>query len=143
MSAKRKANEPTPELATPPIVLNNTSGPRFIPFGGVSSGGVGVVDLERMKFGSGLNMPKDPEEWAIVSEMRSYKQWIEEGVLEELTSVDQVPTVGDADEKIMEASSSRPSMEWWLSQEKRPKIKAKLRKKIADMTRHRMPGDEE
>ena len=143
MSAKAKKTETEVVPATPPIVLNNTNGPRCIPFGGVSNGGVGIVDLERMTFASGLNMPKDPEEWAIVSQLESYAGWVASGVLEELTSVGEVPTIGDADDKIIEASASRPSMEWWLAQEQRPKVKAKLRKKIAEMRRHRTPGDEE
>ena len=144
MSAKRKSTEPTAELATPPIVLNNTNGPRYIPYGAASDADTpGIVDLERMKFASGLNAPKDPEQWAIVSELHSYKTWVDQGVLEELQLVSEVPTVGGADEKIIEASSSRPSMEWWLKHETRPGVKTKLRKKIAEMKRHRMPGDED
>lgn len=144
MNAKKKPEAST-ELATPPIVLNNTNGPRYIPYGGVTAGDPSgaVVDLERMKFASGLNMPKDPDKWAIVSALPSYQEWKDDGVFQELQSVDEVPTIGDADEKIIEASSSRPSMEWWLKQETRSKLRGKLKKKIADMKRRRTPGDED
>lgn len=144
MNAKKKSEAST-ELATPPIVLNNTNGPRYIPFGGVTADDPSgsVVDLERMKFASGLNMPKDPEEWAIVSALPSYKGWLAAGVFQELQSVAEVPTIGDADEKIIESSSSRPSMEWWFKHETRSKLRGKLKKKIAEMKRHRTPGDED
>lgn len=144
MSAKKQTGETArARQSSPPIVINTTQGPRFIPYGGVSDGEGGVVDLERMKFASGFNAPKDPESFAVVSALPSYQGWIRSGVLQEIESVDDVPTIGDADDKIIEASSSRPSIEWWLAKETRQRVKAKLRKKIAEMKRHRAPGDED
>ena len=129
--------------ASVPIILNNTNGPRVIPYGGVSSeDGTGVIDLERMRFVAGLNMPADPEAFAQVSVLPSYKRWVAEGILEELEAVSDVPTVGKADEVVIEASASRKSMEWWLSQEVRPSVRKKLEAKISEMTRQRVSKDD-
>ena len=137
MSAKKKESA---EAASPPIVINTTQGPRFIPFGGVSDGGVGIIDMERMKFHAGLNAPKDPDEFAKVSALDSYKRWLAEGVFQEIRDVSEIPTIGNADNVIIEASASRPSMEWWLENESRSAVAKKLKAKIADMRAPRV-GD--
>lgn len=139
MSAKKKEIE---EVSGPPIVINTTQGPRIIPFGGVSNGGIGIIDMERMKFHAGLNAPKDPDEFAKVSSLPSYKQWVKDGVLQEISDVSEIITLGDLDEKIIESSASRTSMEWWLANEERSSVCKKLKVKIAEMRAPR-PGNDE
>jgi len=138
-----EAVEESEVVRPPPIVLNNTQGPRIIPFGGVSSDdGTSVIDLERMKFHAGLNAPKDPSEFAKVSALPSYKQWVKQGVLEELESLDEIPVVGKADDVIIEASASRSSMEWWLAHETRSSVRTKLKTKLAEMKKQRFPQED-
>ena len=131
MNAKKRQEEPEP--ARTPIVINTTRGARIVPFGGVSDGGVGLIDMERMRFAPGMNAPKDADNFATVSAFPSYKRWVKEGVLQEICDVSEIPTIGNADERIIEASSSRSSMEWWMKQEQRSAVRKKLKAKIAEM----------
>lgn len=126
-----------------PIVINTTRGPKIIPFGGISDGGVGVIDMERMKFWAGLNAPKDAKDFENVSQFDSYSRWVKDGTFQEIDDVSEIPTIGNADEVIIEASASRTSMEWWLVQEVRPAVRKKLEAKIKEMKRRRTPGDED
>ncbi len=143
MSKARKLPEAAPDEIAAPIVLNNTNGPRVVPFGGVSDGGVGVIDMERMRFAPGINMPKDPKEFATVRRLPGYQRWLAEGVFTELEDVSEISTVGGAVGAVLEASSSRVSVQWWRKRETRPTAIKLLDAKISDMTRYRTQGDDQ
>lgn len=129
-----------------PIVLNNTDGPRFVGYGGVSDGTGAknaVVDLKRMKFAPGFNAPKPLEAFTIVREIHGYKGWVEREEFTEIESVEEISTIGGAIDSVLEQSSSRASMEWWLEQETRSAVRDKLVAKIREMTRRRVPIETE
>jgi hypothetical protein len=140
---KAKKSEAPVARESTPIVINNTNGPRYIPFGGVSEGaGNSVIDLERMKFAGGFNAPQNGN-FQTVRKFDSYKSWLADGSLTEIDSVEEISTVGGAVAHVLELSSSRPSIEWWLRNETRPGVKIQLKAKITEMKRHRTPGDED
>lgn len=140
---KATADSPVARESRAPIVINNTNGPRYIPFGGVSEGaGNSVIDLERMKFAGGFNAPQNGN-FQTVRKFDSYKSWLADGSLTEIDSVEEISTVGGAVAHVLELSSSRPSIEWWLRNETRPGVKTQIKAKLAEMKRHRTPGDEE
>jgi len=144
MTKVKKSEAPVAREKKTPIVLNNTNGPRYIPFEGVSDGAANsVIDLSRMKFAGGFNAPKNDDDFATVREFESYKRWVGDGSFTEIESPDEISLVGKAVETVIEASSSRPSIEWWLRNESRPGVRTQLKKKLAEMKRHRTPGDED
>lgn len=140
MTAKRKSAERTQDAKSVPIVINNTDGPRYIPYGGVSDGEGGVVDLKRMKFASGFNMPADPDEFEVVRNLHSYKKWVHDGVLTEISDVAEITTVGGADKQVIEASASKVSIQHWYELEQRASVKSKLKAKLAEFKRYNTPG---
>lgn len=143
--ARKVTDSPATRHRTP-IILNNTDGPRYVGHGGVSDGTGAVnavVDLKRMKFAPGFNAPKPLEAFNIVREIHGYKGWVEREEFTEIESVEEISTIGGAVDSVLEQSSSRASMEWWLEQETRPAVRKKLEAKIAEMTRRRVPIETE
>jgi hypothetical protein len=93
-----------------------------------------------MKFASGFNAPADPSEFEIVRNLHSYKKWVREGVLTEISDVAEITQVGGADKQVIEASASKLGIEFWHAVEQRRPVKVRLEAKLAEFKRFNAPS---
>lgn len=82
---------------------------------------------------AGLNQPIDQDNWELLREGRHRHKL--EGDEPELLRLESVSEIADMSvDQVLQNCADPPSVKWWLSIEKRPKVRKKLETWIAKVT---------